>query len=182
MKRYKFFWDTHRWVGISLALVFATIAATGFLLLMKKDYAWIQPPTRSGASGGVDDLLPLQTILARVFEQSHPDFQSIDDVDRIDFRPGKNVHKVRSKHNYSEIQVDAVSGEILSVDWRPSDLFERIHDGSFFGDWFHNWAMPIVPVALLFLVGSGLYLWLSPILKRRRRSRGWISRRKKARR
>ncbi len=88
MKLYKFFWDTHRWVGISLALVFATIAGTGFLLLIKKDYAWIQPPTRSGASGGVDDLLPLHTVFARVLEQGHPDFQSMDDVDRIDFRPG----------------------------------------------------------------------------------------------
>ena len=177
MQTYKFFWDTHKWTGIVLSLVFVMIAVTGFLLLIKKDHAWIQPPTQEGAEGSVEDFLPLDQMFAKVFAEGHPDFQSMDDIDRVDFRPGKRVHKVRSVHNHSEIQVDAVTGAILSVDTRTSDLLEQIHDGSFFGDWAHDWFMPVVPFALLFLVGSGLYLWLAPKIRkaRNRRKRPMLS-------
>ena len=168
MKLYRFFWNTHRWTGIILALVFLNLAGTGFLLLKKKDYAWVQPPVQKGASGGVADFITLQELFQIVFNQGHPDFRSLEDIDRVDFRPEHRVHKVRSRHHHSEIQVDAVTGGVLSVDWRPSDLLESLHDGSFFAGWVHEWFMPVVPFGLLFLSGSGLYLWLAPKIRRRR--------------
>ena len=48
MKSFKLFWTAHKWTGIVLAIVFASTAVTGFLLLVKKEFAWIQPPTNTG--------------------------------------------------------------------------------------------------------------------------------------
>lgn len=167
-RRFKFFWSTHKWTGIVLALVLVMIATTGFLLLLKKEFAWIQPPTKKGTEGELAEFITTQRLVAVILEQNHPDFQSLEDIDRVDFRPGKRVHKVRSRHHDAEIQVDAVTGAVLSVAHRPSDLIERIHDGSFFGDWVHDSLMPLVAVGLVFLVFSGLYLWLAPVLRKRR--------------
>jgi uncharacterized iron-regulated membrane protein len=86
---FKFFWTTHKWVGIILAIVFLMIAGTGFLLLIKKDYDWIQPPTQRGEEGTLADFITLQEMFASVFAEEHSDFRSMDDIDRVDFRPGK---------------------------------------------------------------------------------------------
>ena len=48
MKTFKFFWNTHKWMGILGGVVFLNLAVTGFLLLVKKDHAWLQPPTQVG--------------------------------------------------------------------------------------------------------------------------------------
>lgn len=166
---FKFFWTTHKWAGIILSIVFVSTAITGFMLLIKKKVDWIQPPTQKDEAGEIEDFISSQRLFEIVFEQNHQDFQSLDDIDRVDFRPGKRVFKVRSKHNLAEIQVGAVTGDVLSVSYRPSDLLENIHDGSFFGDWAHNWLMPATAIALLFMVFSGLWLWIHPILRKRRR-------------
>ena len=81
---------------------------------------------------------------------------------------GHRIHKVRSKHHHSEMQVDAVTGKVLDTDWRPSDLLESIHDGSYFGAWVHDYVMLVVPLGLAFMALSGVYLWLSPVLRKRR--------------
>ena len=167
MKLYKLLWDTHKWTGITLSVFLLISAGTGFLLLLKKRYQWIQPPTRKGTAGGVDEFITLQELFHIVLGQGHEDFRTLEDIGRIDYRPKYRVHKIHSNHHHSEIQVDAVTGEILSVDVRVSDLIENIHDGTFFADWVHDWFMPLVPIGLTFLVGSGLYLWLAPMIRKR---------------
>ena len=135
MKPFKFFWNTHKWTGIILAFFFALTSITGFLLLIKKDYEWIQPSTQRGTEGEVTAFAPLSEVIDAILVLDHPDFQSVDDVDRIDTRIDKRVHKVRSTRNYTEFQVDAVTAEILAgPDYRMSDWLESLHDGSFFGD------------------------------------------------
>ena len=62
-----------------------------------------------------------------------------------------------------------MTGAVLRVDWRPSDLLEDLHDGSLLGGWAHRALMPISAGVVFFLTGSGLYLWLAPIARRRRR-------------
>lgn len=169
MKTFKYFWRLHKWTGLSLAIVFAVTSVTGFLLLVKKKYDWIQPPTLVGEEGGIESFITNQELFRIVFTLDHPEFQSLDDIDRVDFRPGKRVFKVRSS-SFHEIQVDAVTGEILGeVKYRRSDLLETIHDGSFFADWFHDWVMPVVTCGLLFLVFSGTWLWLEPKYRRHKR-------------
>ena len=168
---FKFFWTTHKWTGIILALVFACTSVTGFMLLIKKKVDWIQPPTQKDAEGPVEDFISTPEMFRIVLDQNHPDFQSFEDIDRVDFRPGKRVFKVQSVHHHAEIQVGAITGEVLSVATRPSDLLENIHDGSFFADWVHEWIMPIVAVGLLFMVFSGLWLWIEPMVRRSRRKK-----------
>jgi uncharacterized iron-regulated membrane protein len=168
---FRFFWNTHRWVGISAAAFLLLIASTGFLLLLKKEYAWIQPPTQVGTAGTLESFLTLEEAWQRVLATKHPDFRTFADLDRIDVRPDKRVYKVRSKHNHTEIQLDAINGEILSSATRRSDFLEELHDGSWFAKPIHDYLMPIVAICVVFLVCSGLGIWLTPILKRRRNKR-----------
>ncbi len=171
LKLFRWFWAAHKWAGLSAALIFAMIGITGFLLLIKKDFDWVQPPTQRGEAGSPAEFLTLDEILTRVYAQGHPELTRLADVDRIDFRPGKHVHKVRSKRGHLEIQVCAVTGEILSVAVRRSDWIESLHDGSFFAGWVHDYVMPVVAITLLFLTISGFWIWLAPILWKRRRRR-----------
>ena len=171
MKSFKFFWTTHKWTGIILSSIFAVTSVTGFMLLLEKRVAWIQPTTLEGAAGGIESFITNQKLFMIVLSLDHPEFQSLEDIDRVDFRPNKRIFKVRSKTFY-EIQVDAVTGDVLNVSYRRSDFIETLHDGSFFAQWFHDWVMPVAACGLLFLLSSGLYLWLEPKLRRRRRQRG----------
>ena len=169
---FKTSWNIHKWTGITCALVFTMIATTGFLLLIKKRAAWIQPPTMRGTDGAPTDWLPMPAILDNVYALDDPAFSSLDDIDRIDTRVGRNLHKIRSEHGDMEVQVDAISGAILSGPVpRRSDFIERLHDGSFFGDFAHDWVMPLIALGLLGLVVTGLWIWIEPILNRRKRRR-----------
>ena len=169
MNYYKFFRVTHKWFGVIFAAAFLSIAVTGLLLLEKKNFSWIQPETKQGVRGVTDDFITNQKLFEMVFSQNHEDFQAIEDIDRVDFRPSKRVFKVRSKKNFSEMQVDATTGDILSVAKRRSDLIEALHDGSFFGDFSHNVMMPMVAAVTVYLTLTGLYMWLAPIIKRRKK-------------
>ena len=172
MSRLKLFWNIHKYAGIALALLVSMVAVTGLLLLLKKDFAALQPPTQRGAEGRPADFLSIDEILQRTYALGHPAFTGPEDIDRIDMRVDRRVHKVRSRHDFMEVQVDAVTGAILSGPLpRRSDLLERIHDGSFFADWVHGWVMPTVALGLLLLTGTGLWIWIAPILTRRARRR-----------
>lgn len=171
MNSFRFFWDTHKWVGIGSAAFLLLIAGSGFFLLLKKEYAWIQPPTQTGSEGTLADFLPLDEAWQRCVASGHPDFQEVTDLDRIDVRPDKRIYKVRAKHNHSEIQIDAISGVILSQEERVSDWLEELHDGSWIGKPVHDYVMPLVAIGVYYLVFSGLFLWLQPKWKRRRRKR-----------
>lgn len=172
MNLFRFFWTTHKWVGIVLALIVVLIASTGFLLLLKRQSAWIQPPTFEGAAGDVSSFISMQTLFTQVWAAGHPAFVEIGDIDRVDFRPSERVYKVRSEHGFMEMQVCAITGEVLNIATRRSDLLESIHDGSFFAGWVRTYVMPVVAVGLVFLTFSGLWIWVSPIVRRGRQRRG----------
>ena len=171
MNLFKLFWDLHKWIGLAIALVVAVVSVTGFLLLVKKEFPSIQPPTKKGVEGSVEDFLSIAAILEAARSTGDPAFATFEDIDRIDMRPGKRVHKVRSKHGYKEVQVDAITGEILHSAWRPSDLIEAIHDGSWIADIWHDYGMPLVAIGLLFLSFSGVYIWAVPVMRKRRRKK-----------
>lgn len=167
MRSFRFFRQGHKWVGIVLALWLLLLTVTGFLLLLKKKVDWIQPPTQRDRPGSPEAIISLETLLEVVLAQEHPDFQRIEDIDRVDYRPDRRVFKVVATENQAEIQVGAISGEVLSVATRRSDLLEQLHDGSFFGGWVHAWLMPLLAAALAFLTVSGLWIWLAPLRRRR---------------
>ena len=87
---------THKWGGILFAIVLVNLSVTGILLLVKKDFAWIQPPTSTGAEGDPARFITPAALFAIVLAQGHPAFRVLDDIDRVDFRPGKRVYKVQS--------------------------------------------------------------------------------------
>lgn len=171
MSSFRFFWAAHKWTGVCLAAVFIITAVTGLLLLFKKRADWIMPPTQSGAAAPVEKWVDIAGTWKALEALDHEDFRSIDDIDRIDVRIDKRVYKVRSKHNNTEVQLAAATGEVLSVGRRRSDWIEDLHDGSLLGEGIHGFVMPVAALGLLFLVGSGLWLWIRPFLTRRQRRR-----------
>ncbi len=91
-------------------------------------------------------------------------------MDRLDVRPGRGVVKVRAKNRW-EVQIDAVTGEVLQVAYRRSDFIESLHDGSFFGHFTKHWIFLPTAIILFVLWGTGIYLFLLPYLVKRRRAR-----------
>ena len=168
MRAFRLLWLLHRWVGAALGLLLLVTAATGFLLLAKKDYAWLQPPLLQGEPGPPEALRPLAEVYAAVFALGLPGFASEADIDRIDFRPKRRMHKVLSVHDNLEVQVCAVTLRVFGPNPRRSDWIESLHDGSWFGAAAHDWAMPVVAVGLFFLGVSGYVMWLWPKIARRR--------------
>lgn len=157
----------HRWGAVAVAVPFVIVIATGLLLQLKKQVAWVQPPEQRGS--GEAPAIAFDRLLA--VAQSIPEAQvkGWGDIDRIDVRPGKGILKITSNSRW-EIQVDSESGVVLHSAYRRSDLLESLHDGS----WFH----PIAKLWIFFPSGivvfalwlTGLYLWLLPYQTRRKRA------------
>ena len=156
----------HRVGAILVLLPALVLFPTGVLLQLKKEVAWIQPPTQEGSAPGLE--VTWDEILEALRSVESAGVTSWDDVDRLDVRPGKGMVKVRCANRW-EVQVDSHTGAVLQSSYRRSDLIESLHDGS----WFHDRAKLLIwlPTGLI-LCGlwiTGLYLWVLPYLVRRKR-------------
>lgn len=171
MQWFRLLWRVHRWLGVAAGLILLLSACTGFLLLLKKDYAYLQPAVVRGEAGPIEALQPLPAVYAAVFALGLPQFRSEADIDRIDFRPKHRVHKVVSVHDHFEVQVCATTLRTSGPNARRSDWLEALHDGSFFGDFAHGFVMPAAALILVYLAGSGYVMWLWPKWQRRRQRR-----------
>jgi uncharacterized iron-regulated membrane protein len=169
MRIFRTLWLLHRWLGIAAGCVLMVSAATGLLLLWKKDSAWLQPPVVRGVAGPPEQLQPLPAVYAAVFALGLPELRSEADIARIDFRPADRVHKVLSRHGDLEVQVCAITLRTSGPAVRRSDWIERLHDGSLFGDTVHGVVMPLVALVLLFLAASGYVMWAWPKWNKARR-------------
>lgn len=169
MRVFRTIWLLHRWLGATAGVVLLLTSITGILLLVKKDYAWIQPKTMQCAEGTAEQLQPLAKVYEAVFALDLPQFQSEADIARIDFRPGKRLHKVISEHDNVEVQVCAVTLKTSGPNVRRSDWLESLHDGSWFGGFAHDRVMPLIAMILLFLASSGYIMWLYPKWKKWRK-------------
>jgi len=158
----------HRWGAIISLLPLLLVIITGLVLMMKKDVAWVQPPTQRGIAE--TPTLSFAQILVAASRVSEAQIDGWDDIDRLDVRPGKGVVKVRGK-NHWEVQLDSRTGCVLSSQPRRSDLIEALHDGSWFGDEPKTWIFLTNGVVLLGLLISGFLLWILPIVSRRRKAR-----------
>ncbi len=158
----------HRWGAIAIAVPVLLVILTGLLLLLKKDFAWIQPPTQRGSSTQLTLSFDRIMEIARTVPEAG--VESWEDVDRLDVRPSKGMLKIRGNNRW-EIQLDAKTGEVLQVAFRRSDFIESLHDGTFFHDRVKLWVMLPSAVILLGLWTTGIYLFLLPHLNRRRRKK-----------
>lgn len=168
MRWFRLLWLVHRWLGVAAGLVLLLSAITGLLLLVKKEFAWIQPPVAVGEPGATADLQPLPAVIDTVLALGLPEFETEADITRIDFRPQERVHKVISVHDHCEVQVCAMTLRTSGPNARRSDFIEELHDGSWFGGFAHSTVMPVVAIILLYLATSGYVMWLYPKFKRRR--------------
>lgn len=157
---------THSWGAIIAAAPVLIILATGILLQLKKQLAWVQPPEQRGT--GTVPTATWEQILAASQSAPGAGVSGWDDVRRIDVRPDRVMAKVWTRSGY-EVQVDLQSARVLQVAVRRSDLIESLHDGS----WFHDVVKlgVFLPAGLILLVLwiTGIYLFLLPIRTRRRR-------------
>ncbi|MBO6848784.1 MAG: PepSY domain-containing protein [Maricaulis sp.] len=171
MKIGKLLRDIHHWASPIAMLPLGIMIVAGLFLMLKKDVDWIQPPTQRSAIAvdGAPD-----TTLAELYEAAAaiPELEIGDwsEFDRIDIRSDRGIAKFIAPNRW-EAQIDLVSLEVLSLEYRRSDLFEQIHDGSFFADWVKTFIFLPVGVILLVLWGTGIWLFFEPYYKRWQRSR-----------
>ncbi len=163
--------SVHRWGSLLILLPAIVIFTTGLILQVKKEFTWIQPPTRHGSAG--QPSISFEQILAIARAVPEAEIETWDDVDRLDVRPGRSLVKVRANNRW-EIQIDAATGELLQVAYRRSDLIESLHDGSFFHEKVKLWAFLPTAIFLIFLWATGVYLFVLPYYAR------WSNRRRKA--
>ncbi len=159
----------HRWGAIVVAVPFLIVIATGLLLQVKKQVAWVQPPEQKGTPGAPTVNLAMLLETARSVPQAQ--IREWSDIDRIDVRPRKGLIKVIGFSRW-EIQVDAASGAVLQTAYRRSDLMETLHDGSWFHDAAKLWIFLPSGVIVFVLWITGIYLFLLPIRARRAKARG----------
>ena len=157
----------HCWGAVIIFIPLLLVIGSGLLLQVKKHMHWIQPATTEGTSTVPE--IPWQNILEATSKIPESEVHSWSDIDRVDVRPGKGIAKVQCKNRW-EIQIDLATGEVLSVNYRRSDLIESLHDGSFFSDPAKLWVFLPNGLMLLGLWCSGVYLWWLPIgVKRKKR-------------
>lgn len=157
---------THYWASAAVAAPLIVIIASGILLQVKKEVAWVQPPEKRGGKEPALDYPRILEICRGIPEARVAGWA---DIRRIDTRPSRGLTKVTTVHDW-EIQLDAETGAVLQSSYRRSDIIESLHDGS----WFH----PAVKygiflpagLTLLFLWLSGVYMFIHPFwVKWRRR-------------
>ena len=153
----------HKWISIAIALPVLLLIVTGGLLLVKKEFSFIQPPTIKGQF--TTPTIAFEDILRAAQSVPQANIKHWSDVARLDVRPGKGVIKIRSESEY-EIQIDATTGLVLHHAMRRSDFIESLHDGTYFQSSANLWLMLPVAVLLLFISITGLILFVRPYLRK----------------
>jgi len=154
---------THKWASFIIALPLLLVIVTGILLLVKKEFSILQPPTQKGIEKVPS--IEFEYILSKTKSVPQAQVTSWKDIDRIDVRPSKGILKVRTKSAW-EIQIDSKTGDILQVAYRNSEFIESLHDGTFFEKSANLWLMLPVAITLLLLWLTGLYLFCLPYYKK----------------
>lgn len=168
----------HRKTGILLFFFFIIVGVTGVFLGWKKYVDVLQYPTQTGISENANEWLPMDSLItiatAEIQAWKGPDYST--EIDKIDVRPDKGIVKFIYKEHYHSLQLDATSGEVLSHEYRTSDLMEHLHDGTFIdrhfgisGGVFKLIYTSILGIALIVFSITGFWLWYGPKLMRGRR-------------
>lgn len=172
---YHFLRSAHKWVGLINAVLLLVISATGFLLAMKSSVSWIRPEEKSGEKiESFEKVISVDEAMKAAFAQNQPFLSKPQDVDRVDYRPKRNVYKVVAKKGYTEVQVDGSTGKVLQVATRVDQLTEDIHDFSIVSDPAHQFGLPIVAISLFLLSGSGIVMFFVPVVRRAKYKRSQV--------
>lgn len=168
----RIFRKVHRTTGAFLFVFFFIVAATGFLLGIKKHSGGIiLPETKKGISTELSNFLSLDSLQtnATLYITDYLKESKAIEIDRIDVRPDKGIIKFTFKSTFYEVQLDGATGTLLQIDLRRSDVVEKIHDGSivdyYFG--FESGVFKLIytiimSLALILFTITGFWLWYGP--------------------
>lgn len=166
----------HRYAGISLFVFFFIMAVTGGLLGWKKHVGnALMPATQRGISKDMADWKPLDSLGLLATAALLQETGELYEIDRVDARPGKGIVKVLFERRNLEVQLDATTGETLSVGRRHSDWIEQVHDGSIVDDAlgiphgiFKVFYNTLMGVGVVVFTVTGFWLWYGPRRMRER--------------
>ncbi|MTI38358.1 PepSY-associated TM helix domain-containing protein [Fulvivirga lutimaris] len=167
----------HRKTGIILFVAFFAVAITGLMLGWKKKVDVLQHPTAKGSSKNLSEWLPMDTLVAL----AHNEMKARNGADislelsKVDARPDKGIVKVIYENHYNSVQLDAVTGEVLSYEFRTSDLVEHLHEGTIIDNYFglpngifKLFYTTVLGMALMTFTITGFWLWYGPKVMRKR--------------
>lgn len=152
----------HRYLGLTIAILLIISAITGILLAWKKDVDVLQPPTQSADNKELSQFQSVEQLANAAVAAVDSLNLTVDNLDRIEYRPSKGIAKVLFDTGSWEVQVDATTLEVLSVAKRHSDWIESLHDGSIVSDFFKLFSMNFLGFGLLLLILTGFWLWWGP--------------------
>ncbi len=141
----------HLWAALVILLPVLVVISTGILLQVKKEFDWIQPPTKKTGIHTLD--INFEDILLAATSVKEAQIKTWEDIDRLDVRPNKGIVKIQSNSHW-EIQISTADASILQTAYRRSDTIEAIHDGSWFFDDAKLWVF--LPTGIILLL-----IWLS---------------------
>ena len=174
MKPQILFRKIHHWGAIVIALPLVIMIGAGILLMVKKEFDWLQPPSQKGIEKTTVPSASMQQMFDAVKSVEQAGISNWTDLDRVDFKNDKGIAKFIATNNW-EVQIDTSTAKVLQVAYRRSDVIEKIHDGSYFAGWVKLGLFLPVGIALFTLWLTGLYLFFLPHYKM------WQKRKKKRR-
>lgn len=139
----------HRVVSILIFLPLSFVALTGFTLLLRNQFEWIQPKTVSLKN------LPAGPLLT--YEQIQSKFKP-NEIEQIIYRPSKNNIAVRLKDGM-EVQLHPQTGEELKRAMRRTAFLINLHQGTWLGSFGQYGLYLPTSVGLIFLILSGLIIY-----------------------
>lgn len=164
-------YQTHLWLGLLTSVFVIVVSVTGIALNHKRPLGLMNEPEQK-ASAPLAEALPLDRLVALAIEAfNHPEYQSEKAINRMDFRPKQGYIKVRFRDpKFTEVILDVFSGKVIHRGPRQDVVMEQLHSGELFGE---NWVLlsDITAVALIVLTLGGIYIWLYPLLNKRRKQR-----------
>ena len=172
MKPQILFRKIHHWGAIIIALPIVIMIGAGILLMVKKEFDWLQPPSQKGIEKSIVPAATMKQMFDAVKAVEQAGIKDWTDLDRVDFKNDKGIAKFIATNNW-EVQVDTATAKVLQVAYRRSDIIEKIHDGSWFAEWAKLGLFLPTGIALFILWLTGMYLFFLPHYKK------WQKRKKK---
>ncbi len=158
----------HRVLALLTALPFLVIVVTGCLLQTKQWLSSLQPKSQKSRAGPLSQPIAWEALLNAVRGGSSA--KDWSDLEVVDIRPKLGVARARTRDGF-EVQVDLVTGEVLSAAPRYTSWLIELHEGAFFGKIVQNGIFVPSAFALLALAFTGFWLLARHYLKPRRKKR-----------
>jgi hypothetical protein len=162
----------HRKTASVLFVFFFVISVTGVLLGWKNLFSGtiFKSVGKQRSAGSVKEWLPLDSLSRLAIGSLHKIQPLIPEgyPERIDARMDKGYVRILFSNQYN-VQLNAQTGELQSIDKKAPDWIIRLHDGEMIDDLFgikneggKKTYASVMGLALFFLTLSGFWMWFKP--------------------